>query len=172
VKPSLGYDRRQVEFSDHGFRISLFDISKAAELTLNAVVEAMPVTIGADELSAGDEIAVLDPLDDMHRERQLRHPGVAVLAVLQIKFGGGLVLNLCLSLHVVRRVDEEVRLLPVHEIDIAHGPPRVRRERGGPDKAGRAIAQEVCRRDDGEAVYSREMRETMWRAPEIAGWLK
>jgi hypothetical protein len=59
---AVGHDGRQAQISGYGLGIALFDVSKTAELALNPIVIAMPIVLGADEFSVGDEIAILDPL--------------------------------------------------------------------------------------------------------------
>ena len=65
----------------------------------------------------------------MHRERQARDPRFAVKLVLQIELGGGCVLHDGLRAEVVDGLDEQMRLLPAHEVDVAHRPAGIARQR-------------------------------------------
>ena len=83
--------------------VPLLDHAEAAELALDAVEVAVVVGVAGDEAVAADAVVGLDPLDDMHRERQPRDPGLAVALVLQIELGGRRVLDTRFGAEVVDR---------------------------------------------------------------------
>ncbi len=62
-----------------------------------------------------------------------------------------------------------MRLLPAHQIDVAHRPPRIARQRRRPDQAGGAVAEQVGGDDGDEVVHAREDAQELRRAPAVAG---
>ena len=59
-------------------------------------------------------------LHHMHWERQARDPRFAIVLVGQIEFCRGCVLDHRLRAKIVDCLNEQMRLLPTHEIDVAH----------------------------------------------------
>ena len=65
--------------------IRLIDPPEAAKFALDAVEITMVISGARDETVAADEIASLDPRDDMHRERKTCDPGGAGLFVFKVE---------------------------------------------------------------------------------------
>ncbi len=90
VKPRPREHRRHRERVAHcvrtdGLRVGLFDQAEAPKLALRAVVVAVPVAIGRGEALARDAVAMLDLLEDMHRERQACGPRATGGTILQVE---------------------------------------------------------------------------------------
>jgi len=78
-----------------------------------------------DETVAANMVVGFDALDHMHVERQPGNPGFAVVFVPQVELSRGRVLDAGLGAEVVDGLDEQVRLLPAHQVDAANRPSRV-----------------------------------------------
>jgi hypothetical protein len=100
---------------------------EAAELALDAVIVTMVVGVARDEAILADRVPNLEALDDVDRERELRDPRGAGAPIREIEPRRGRVPNPSLRSHVVDDRDEQVRLRPAHQVDVAH---RVRRIAG------------------------------------------
>ena len=135
VEPGLGVHRRDVRcggdvvcrgnalLSVKGgelLRVPLLHHAEAAELALLAVEVAVVVGVAGDEAVAADVVVGLDALDHMHRERQPGDPGFAVAFVLQVELGRGGVIDAGFGAEVVDGLDQQVRLLAAHQVDVAH----------------------------------------------------
>ena len=138
--------------------VPLLDHAEAAELALLAVEVAVVVGVAGDEAVAADVVVGLDALDHVHRERQPGDPRFAVALVLQVELGRGRVVDARLGAEVVDGLDQQVRLAAAHQVDVAHRPPRVARQRRRPDQAGGAVAEQVDGHDAHEVVDAREHR--------------
>ena len=103
------------------FCIPLFHHAEAAELALGAVEVPVMVGIARNETVAADAVEGCDPFNTVHRKWQASDPWFSVLFVGEIELGGGRVLHLGFGSQVVRGLDEQMRLLPAHQIDVAHG---------------------------------------------------
>ncbi len=57
---------------------------------------------------------------------------------------------------IVDGLDEQVRLLPAHQIHVAHRPSCIAGQRRRPHKTCRAIAAEVSGDDGGDVIHTRE----------------
>ena len=108
--------------------VPLLHHAEAAELALLAVEVAVVVGVAGDEAVAADVVVGLDPLDHVHRERQPGDPGFAVALVLQVELGRGGVVDAGFGAEVVDGLDQQMRLLPAHQVDVAHRPPRIARQ--------------------------------------------
>ena len=85
--------------------IELVDPAEAAELALDAVVEAVMIAVARDEAVAADAVVGLDALDDVDRERQPRDPGRAGRLVGEIELGRGRVVDPGLGAEIVDDCD-------------------------------------------------------------------
>ena len=59
--------------------------------------------------------------------------------------------------------------MPAHQIDVAHGPARIARQRRGPDQAGGAVAEQVGGHDGNQVVHAGEDTQHLRLAPTVAG---
>ena len=184
VVPGDGLDRGLIEFMIVGdvgtagvslreravtFHIHLLDAAEAAKLALDTVEVAVMVAVGAAECATPPLVAHRDFFHAMHGERQLGDPGFAGLFILQVKLGGGGVLDFRFRAQVVPGFYQQMGFLPAHEIDVADGATRVARQGRRPDQAGRAIAQQIERRYGRQVVDARESTDGAPFAPCVAG---
>ena len=105
--------------------IPLLDHAEAAELALDAVVVTVVVGVAGHEVVAADVVVRLHPLDDVDREGDAGDPGLSLLLVFQVELRGWGILHLRLGPQVVLDRDQEVRLLPAHQVDEADRPARL-----------------------------------------------
>ena len=127
--------------------IPLVDAPEAAKLALDAVEVTMVIGRARDETVAADEIAGLDPRDDVHRERQARDPGCSGLLVFKVELRGGCVFDARFGAEVVAHRREQMRLDAAHEIQIAQGSTRVARQGRRPEQTGGSPPEKI---DDGD----------------------
>ena len=111
------------------FGIRLIDAPEAAKFALNAVEITMVIRRTCDEAVAADEIAGLDPRDDMDRERKTCDPGCSGLLVFKVKLRRRRVFDADFSAEVVAYCREQVRFDATHEIQIAQGTARIAGQR-------------------------------------------
>ena len=102
------------------------------------------VGVTGDEAVAADVVVGLHALDHMHGEGKPGHPRFPCELVGEVELGGGRVLNPSLGAEVVDRLDQEVRLLAAHQVDVTHRPARVARQGRRPDQACGAVAEQVA----------------------------
>ena len=110
-----------------GFYVPLLDATKATKLALDPIEVAVMVAIGAGKLGLTPLVTNRDFFDAMDWEGQLGDPGSAGLLILQVKPGGGSIGDFGFAAEVVDGLDEQIRLLPAHEVDVADGAARVAR---------------------------------------------
>ena len=101
---------------------------KAAELALFPIKVAMMVAIAADKTVAADIVIGFDALDHMHREGQACHPRCERGLIRQIEVRRGDIVDTGLCAQIVRDIDQEMRLLPIHQVDKAHGAVSIARQ--------------------------------------------
>jgi hypothetical protein len=123
--------------------VLLLDHSEAAELALDAIEVAVVILVRGNEAIAADAVERRHAFDDVHRERQPRDPRIARSLVLQVELRRGCVVDLRLGAEVVRRADEQVGLLPAHEIDVPERTSRVARQGRRPHQARRSVSAQV-----------------------------
>ena len=152
-----------------GFYVPLLDATEATKLSLDPIEVAVMVTIGAGKLGLAPFVTNRDFFDAMDWEGQLGDPGCSGLLILQIKLGGRSIRDLGFAAEVVDGLDEQMRFLPAHEVDIADGAARVARQGGRPDEAGGAVAKQIDRGHGRQVVDAREGAEDAPFAPGIAG---
>ena len=150
------------------FNVDLLDPPKAAELALHAVEVAVVITVGAGEAGLSPLIRHGHFLDAMNRKRQLRDPRLSRGFVGEVELGGGRVLNGRLGTEVVARLDEQVRFLSAHQIDVAHLPSAMARQGGRPDEAGRAVAEQIDDVNGTQTIDPREGRLGGGATPTVA----
>ena len=149
--------------------VPLVHSPEAAEFALDAVEISVVVGVAGDEPVATDVVVDLHPFDDMDRERYAGDPRRAGELVGHIKFSGRRIFDACLGAEIVAGLDEEMGLLPAHQIDVAHWPTRIAGQRRRPDQASRAVAEQVDGGGGRDALHCRDMVEGMLGAPSIAG---
>ena len=121
---------------------------------------------------AADVVVGLHPLDDVHGERKTRHPGRSGKLVGDVELGGGRILNTVSAPRLLRDAHQQMRLLAAHQIDVAHRPARIARQRGRPDQAGGAVAEQIERGGRRHTLHGWEMAQDALRAPGIAGLIE
>ena len=86
----------------------------------------------------------LDPLDDVHRERQARDPRPAGALVGEVEPRRRRVRDRASRApRLFSHPHEQVRLRAAHQVDVAQRAPRVAGQRRRPDEAGGAVAEQV-----------------------------
>ncbi len=65
-----------------------------------------------------------------------------------------------------------MRLLPAHQVYVAHGSPRIAGKRRRPDQACSSVAEQIGGYDVGKVVHPREDTQDAWLAPTIARLIK
>src|SRR5262245_28073287 len=140
VEPGNSLDRRLVErmvVCDVGtcngafgkrselLGVHLFDATKTAEFAFDTIEISMVIAVGGREAGVPPLVEYRHLLDTMDRERQPRDPWLPIEFILQVEPGGWRVLNLGFGAKIVPGLDEQVRLLPAHQINVKHLPPRV-----------------------------------------------
>src|SRR5690606_17007496 len=113
--------------------------------------------------------ADFDALDDVGGERQPRLPWLAGGAVLQIKLGGGGVLDAGLGAHVVAGREHQIGLARRHEVDEGDVRALAVRQVGRPDERRGAASKDVGELDAGEAVDRRDVHLDRWIIKAVAG---
>ena len=121
--------------------VVLVNTSEATELPLVAVVVAVVVGVRRAEHVARHQVAGDHRGHDMDREGQPRDPRRAGLGISQVLLGGGLVGQGRRAAQVVADLGEQVRFAGGHQRHVAHRG----RDRGRPDQAGGAIAEQIDR---------------------------
>ena len=139
MEPGAGEDGRDVRrcVEVRPDRIERFELlgvpllhpAETPKLAFHAVEITMMVGVAGDEAVAADAIEGLDPLDHVNGERELGDPRRAGELVGEIELGGRYVMNPGFGAEVVDRFDQQVRLLPAHQVDVAQRPARVARQR-------------------------------------------
>ena len=137
------------------FGIRLIDPPEAAKLTLDAVEITMVISRAGNEAVAADEIAGLDPRDNMHRERKTCDPGCSDLFVFKVKLRRRCVFDASFRAEVVAHCREQVRLDAAHEVQIAQGPARIAGQRRRPQQARGTPSEKINDRDRREIVGAR-----------------
>src|SRR5215203_3091656 len=104
------------------FGVELLYQAESAKLAFKPVEVTVVVSVAGNETVAADSVVGFDALDHVHREGQPGDPGLPCQFVCQVKPRGGDISHVGFSAQVVHRLNEKVRLLPTHQVNVAHGP--------------------------------------------------
>jgi hypothetical protein len=105
----------------------------------------------------------------MDGERQPRDPRRSSEVVGDVELRRRGVLHDRFRAHVVTQADQQVRLLPAHQVDVPHRPPHVSRQRRQPDETRGPAAEQIDDRRRRGSVDRREMRQRTARTIPVAG---
>ena len=101
------------------FRVELLHHPKPAKLPLCSIEIAMMIGIARDEAAAPDPVIGLHPLYHMDGEWKPGYPRMAVALILQVEPCRRRVLYPRFCSQIVAHLNEQVRLLRFHQIDVA-----------------------------------------------------
>src|SRR6266542_3298387 len=101
---------------------SNFDLEILVGRKTSEVVENADESSFGEGQVAADSINRLNHFDRVNREGEPRDPRFSCSLVRQIELGGRGVMRPRLRAQVVLELDHQVRLLPAHQVNIAHWP--------------------------------------------------
>src|SRR5437660_113482 len=143
----LGLRSPQLLHADHvvgeSLGILLFDQCKTPKFALDAIEIAMMIAKLGDKTLAADAIAGLNALDHLDRERKPGNPGKSGLLIGEIKCRGGRVIDKDFGTEVIDYLDQQVWLLPAHQIDIPHWLLAIAGQGRGPGEARGTLAEQI-----------------------------
>jgi len=111
-------------------------------------------------------------LDTVDGKRKFRSPWLSGQFVCEIELGRRRVGDGRLRAEIVHRLDQQMRLLAAHKVDVANGLTGIASQRRRPDETGGAVAQEIEDCDGGLAIHARGGQHGGRATPTVAGLIQ